>query len=55
MTTIILDVSKSVMYERIFVKDINDTRLKYTGPSNAKQYKLFISDHFGVWSSFEFI
>jgi hypothetical protein len=41
------------LYERLFVGNkINDSRLKYKGSEDNKQYELFISDHFGVLTKF---
>jgi exonuclease III len=52
---LLLDEENSKIYEKIFVKNkINDTRLKFTKSNNTNLYELFISDHFGVLSKFQF-
>lgn len=51
----LLNIENSKIYEKIFVKDKNDPRLKYEIEENDnKQYNLFISDHFGVLSEFQY-
>lgn len=41
-------------YEKLYVKDPNDSRLKTVMFNGEKVYELFISDHFGVLSKFKF-
>jgi len=53
----ILDTEENInAYVNVFVKDkIHDSRLKFIGDVDNKQYELFVSDHFGVLSRFKII